>query len=220
MPLSKIDSDSLSAPLTVPAGSAAAPAITTTGDTNTGIFFPAADTIAFAEGGAEAMRINSSGNVLFGSTVNIGSTVSTGATLAVSTVSPVFKLTKTFKASFTTNPQTRNVSITITDSIGVAVEITICGTYANADYAGAMKRAYGFLTNTAGTTLYGSANASMYSVGSGGLVAAYAFGAATKPNNTTVNLPINYTGADTDTTLFVVVEIFGDAANISGISFS
>jgi len=45
------------------AGTAALPAITTTGDTNTGIFFPAADTIAFSEGGAEAMRIDSSGNV-------------------------------------------------------------------------------------------------------------------------------------------------------------
>jgi hypothetical protein len=48
------------------AGSAAAPTITATGDTNTGIFFPAADTIAFAEGGAEAMRINSSGNMGIG----------------------------------------------------------------------------------------------------------------------------------------------------------
>jgi hypothetical protein len=43
------------------AGTAALPAITTTGDTNTGVFFPAADTIAFAEGGAEAMRLSSSG---------------------------------------------------------------------------------------------------------------------------------------------------------------
>ena len=51
---------------TVQAGTAAAPAITTAGDTNTGIFFPAADTIAFSEGGAEAMRINSSGNVGIG----------------------------------------------------------------------------------------------------------------------------------------------------------
>ena len=47
-------------------GTAATPAIQPTGDTNTGIFFPAADTIAFSEGGAEAMRINSSGNVGIG----------------------------------------------------------------------------------------------------------------------------------------------------------
>ena len=53
---------------TFSAGSAGAPALTTTGDTNTGIFFPAADTIAFSEGGVEAMRIDSSGNVGIGST--------------------------------------------------------------------------------------------------------------------------------------------------------
>jgi len=47
------------------AGSAAAPTITATGDTNTGIYFPAADTIAFTEGGVEAMRIDSSGNLNF-----------------------------------------------------------------------------------------------------------------------------------------------------------
>jgi hypothetical protein len=52
----------------VPAGSAGAPAIYPTGDTNTGIFFPAADTIAFAEGGAEVARFNSSGNLGVGTT--------------------------------------------------------------------------------------------------------------------------------------------------------
>lgn len=46
-------------------GSASTPAIRGT-DANTGIFFPAADTIAFSEGGAEAMRIDSSGNVGIG----------------------------------------------------------------------------------------------------------------------------------------------------------
>ena len=51
-----------------PAGSVSAPAITTTGDTNTGIYFPAADTIAFTEGGNEAMRLDSNGNLSVGAT--------------------------------------------------------------------------------------------------------------------------------------------------------
>jgi hypothetical protein len=53
-------------PLVFPAGTVSLPAITTTGDTNTGIFFPSADTIAFTEGGAEAMRIDSAGDVGIG----------------------------------------------------------------------------------------------------------------------------------------------------------
>jgi hypothetical protein len=52
--------------VTVAAGTVSDPAITITGDTNTGIFFPAADTIAFSEGGVESMRIDSSGNVGIG----------------------------------------------------------------------------------------------------------------------------------------------------------
>ena len=46
-------------------GTAATPAIRGT-DANTGIFFPAADTIAFAEGGVEAARFDSAGNFLVG----------------------------------------------------------------------------------------------------------------------------------------------------------
>ena len=53
---------SASSTATFAAGAVGTPSITTSGDTNTGIFFPAADTIAFAEGGVEAARFDSAGN--------------------------------------------------------------------------------------------------------------------------------------------------------------
>jgi hypothetical protein len=65
---------------------ASAPSYTWTGDTNTGMFHPEMDTIAFAEGGNERMRINSSGNVLLFATteINVSSGTSNGATFFAS----------------------------------------------------------------------------------------------------------------------------------------
>jgi len=54
--------------LDLTAGTLANPAISAglnSSDTNTGIYFPAADTIGFVEGGAEAMRIDANGRVNF-----------------------------------------------------------------------------------------------------------------------------------------------------------
>ena len=56
---------------TVQAGTAALPAIvSTTGTTDTGLWFPAADTVAVSTGGTERMRIDSSGNLLVGKTAS------------------------------------------------------------------------------------------------------------------------------------------------------
>jgi len=60
------------------AGTAGAPAVTTTGDTDTGIFFPAANTLAFSTNGTEDARFDASGNLLVGYTSPYG--VSGGGT--------------------------------------------------------------------------------------------------------------------------------------------
>lgn len=58
------------------AGTAAAPALTTIGDLDTGVWFPAANTWAVATGASERMRITSGGNVVVGSTATIGGNMS------------------------------------------------------------------------------------------------------------------------------------------------
>ncbi len=49
------------------AGTASLPVLTTTGDLNTGIYFPGADRIGFAEGGAQVGEFDASGNFKFNS---------------------------------------------------------------------------------------------------------------------------------------------------------
>ena len=49
------------------AGTAAAPSINANGDTNTGIYFPAADTIGFTRGGVQVGEFDSSANFKFNS---------------------------------------------------------------------------------------------------------------------------------------------------------
>ena len=59
-------------------GTNSLPALTTTGDLNTGLFFPAADTIGFSTGGDQALRIDSSQNVLVGAATTRRSLVGAG----------------------------------------------------------------------------------------------------------------------------------------------
>ena len=52
-------------------GAVGTPSYTFSGDLNTGIWSPAADTLAFSEGGVEAMRITSESNIGFGTTAPV-----------------------------------------------------------------------------------------------------------------------------------------------------
>jgi hypothetical protein len=92
-------------------GSASTPAVQGE-DTNTGVFFPAADTIAFAEGGAEVARLDSSGNFGLGTT----SPATYGRLVAVSP----------------DNTSTTQVITAISNNLGQSVSMTFAGFRANA----------------------------------------------------------------------------------------
>jgi len=56
------------------AGSAGAPSITFTGDTNTGIYSPGADQLGFSTGGVNRLTLDGSGNISLTGNINIAST--------------------------------------------------------------------------------------------------------------------------------------------------
>ena len=70
-------------PVVHPLGAVGTPSITFTGDLNTGVWSPGADTVAVSTAGAESFRVNSAGRVLVASSTDV-STASSSPYLQVS----------------------------------------------------------------------------------------------------------------------------------------
>ena len=108
-------------------GSAATPAIRGT-DANTGIFFPAADTIAFATGGTEDARFNSAGNLQTLGTISVGN-----ATPSTSGAGITFPATQSASSDANTlddyEEGTWTPAASSTGGSGVITTYTASGTY-------------------------------------------------------------------------------------------
>ena len=126
-------------------GSAATPAIRGT-DANTGIFFPAADTIAFSEGGVEAMRIDSSANVGIG-------TSSPSAQLDVS---------RSSTSGYSTFRLSNSGASGKTYEIGVGGNAAAAGYANNLYFYDSTASAIRMVLDTSGNLLVGTATASAY----------------------------------------------------------
>jgi hypothetical protein len=117
---------------TFAAGTAALPALTTTGDTNTGIFYPAADTFGVTTGGSERLRIDSSGNVGVGaSPVGRLNIANTGADVVTSMTAVGVQrwqfIVNNSTAAFSIYDQTNTRTAVSIDSLGNIVS-NITGT--------------------------------------------------------------------------------------------
>jgi len=107
----------------IAAGSTAAPSISPTGDSNTGIFFPSADTVAIAEGGVEALRIDSSGNLGIG-TDNPGATLDVrGSAQFGSNAVDTTSIEKTFSSSHVAANRGAKIRIGLNDGSFAGVEV-------------------------------------------------------------------------------------------------
>lgn len=98
-------SPSFTGQTSVAAGSAAAPSVTVTGDTNTGIYFPAADTVGISTGGTLRVSVDSSGSLVTAGNIELGnasdttiSRVSAGVIAVEGVTVPLNSVTSTHTA--------------------------------------------------------------------------------------------------------------------------
>lgn len=103
-------------------GSVSVPALSVLTDTNTGIYFPAADTIGFVEGGTESMRVDPSGNLLINTTtptsrLTVNGDVAGTFFVNPTTVSANYTIPNNYNA-MTAGPITVNSGVTVTVGSG------------------------------------------------------------------------------------------------------
>jgi hypothetical protein len=227
-------------------GSAAAPVISKSDDINTGIFFPAADTIAFAEGGTESMRIDSSGNLLVGTTtplanekfnVTSGTNAITGLISATnaSQSNDIFRINSarnttdgTYNSFSVYNTGSSAYKFVLTDGGNISTfggQITFPATQnasSNAntldDYEeGTWTPSY-FADGTAGTTTYGAQAGSYVKIGNSVWLEIYlSWSGQTGTGNGVIgNLPFTPNSYSPDSRGFVAVFAYGGISYTGG----
>jgi hypothetical protein len=142
-------------------GTSSAPAITNTGDTNTGVYFPAADEVAVAAGGSVAAAFNSNGLFFRNRIINGDMRIdqrNAGAAVTTNLAFPVdrFIVTNNTDGAFSAQ---QDASVPTGGGFVNSVKLTVT----TADTSLASTQSYGFLQRIEGTNvadlMWGSASA-------------------------------------------------------------
>ena len=187
------------------AGTAAAPAITFTGDPNTGIYSPGADRIGFAEGGAQVGEFDASGNFLFNSGYGSVATAYGCRAWVNFNGAANTNLSGTYSQSGTTVTVTATAHGLIAGNI-VFSDITT-GTAVDGTYTVATVVNANSFTYTAGTSLTTSGNITLVrsTIRASGNVSSVA-------DNGTADYTVNFTTAMSDTNYSVAGNCMANVA--------
>ena len=112
---------------------------------------------------------------------------------------------------------TLNININQIDTCYIGAEVTIQADYGDFNAVGSYKKAYSVGANISSTSLFGSSNTVIYNLGS--TSTAFNVQALTKPNNSTMVIPITNTQA-VAIAIYLTVEIYGNIINIGSVTFS
>ena len=209
-----------------PAGAVGTPAITTTGDTNTGVYFSAADEISFATGGSQRVKIGtadltiSNGNLVIGTSgkgIDFSATAGTGTSELLNdyeegTWTPTYLGTSS-------NPTITYNASRAGDYTKVGRLVTCRGTLRTDSVSGGSGNVeiggLPFTANSSNDSGYGMVN--VYIAADTTFNTNYPIGGQTNPNNTTASL--NYRSSANGPTLALPISDLKNVSNSSFIKF-
>lgn len=152
-------SPSFTGQTSVAAGSAAAPSVTVTGDTNTGIYFPAADTVGISTGGTLRVSVDSAGSLVTAGNIELGnasdttiSRVSAGVIAVEGVTVPLNSVTSTHTAQQIELGNASDTTLTRVSAGVIAVEGQTLATQAYVTSSLGSATPAGALIPFAGTT--------------------------------------------------------------------
>lgn len=162
---------------------------------------------------------DTSGSTLLGYTSKSASETfgSRGDRVQISLASSNYGKYETVFHSVFTGGQAKYIRINMHANIQAGMRIHASGDYSNVDANGSFEKAYTVAANAVSTSLFGGGTASSTVVDIGSTSTKLSMGNLTKPNNTTIYIPVENLNATYTITFCFVITVMGEINGITSI---